>query len=65
VVVLVYGVVLGAETMVFCPVERNSYVLRMVVGGWRYGVVRNAGSGVRVVVVVVCFVGVDMDTGAM
>ena len=27
--------------------------------------VRDAGSGLRVVVVVVCFVGVDMDTGAM
>jgi hypothetical protein len=28
-------------------------------------VVRDAGSGARVVVVVVCFGGVDVDTGAM
>jgi hypothetical protein len=65
VVVLVYGVVSGVETMVFRPVKRNFYVLRVVVGGWRYVVVWDAGSGVRVVVVVVCFVGVDMDTGVM
>jgi hypothetical protein len=62
--VRVYVVVLGAEIAGFCPVERNSCLLRVVVGGWRY-VVRDASSGVRVMVVVVCFVGADVGIGSM
>jgi hypothetical protein len=63
-VVLGHGAGFGVETMVFRPVKRNSYLLRVVDGGWRY-VVRDASSGVRVVVVVVCFVGADVDIDAM
>jgi hypothetical protein len=63
-VVLVHGAGFGVETRVFRPVKRNSYLLRVVDGGWRY-VVRDASSGVRVMVVVVCFVGADVDIDAM
>jgi hypothetical protein len=64
-VVRVYVVVLGAEIAVFCPVERNSCLLRVVVGGLRSGVVRDAGIMVQVVVVVVYYVGVDVGIGSM
>jgi hypothetical protein len=64
-VVRVYVVVLGAGIAGFCPVERGSYLLRVVVGGWRSGVVRDAGIMVRVVVVEVYYVGVDVDIGSM
>jgi hypothetical protein len=42
-VVRVYVVVLGAEIAGFCPVEINSCLLRVVVGGWRSGVVQDVG----------------------
>jgi hypothetical protein len=58
-------VVLGAEISGFCPVERNSCLLRVVVGGFRSGVVLDAGIMVRVVVVVVYYVGVDVGIGSM
>jgi hypothetical protein len=63
-VVLVHDVGFGVETVVFRPVKRNSYVLRVVEGGWRCVVVQDTSSGVRVVVVVVCIVGVDVGTDA-
>jgi hypothetical protein len=34
-VVLVFGVGFGVDTGVFRPVNRNSYVLLVVEGGWR------------------------------
>jgi hypothetical protein len=63
-VVLVHGAGFGVETRVFRPVKRNSYLLRVVDGGWRY-VVWGAGSGGQVMVVVVCFVGADVGIDAM
>jgi hypothetical protein len=64
-VVRVYVGVLGAENVGFCPVERNSCLLRVDVGGWRSGVVQEAGIMVRIVVLVVCYVGVDVGIGSM
>jgi hypothetical protein len=63
--VRVYVVVLGAEIAGFCPVERNSCLLRVDVGGLRSRVVRDAGIMVWVVVVVVYYVGVDVGIGSM
>ena len=68
-VVLVYDVVLVAGNVVFCPVNRNSYCLRANMFGWRYVVVWDAGSVVRVmvvlVVVVVGSVGSFVDIGSI
>jgi hypothetical protein len=64
-VVRVYVVVLGAGIAGFCPVERDSYLLRVVVGGWRSGVVQDVGIMVRVVVVVMYDVGVDVGICSM
>jgi hypothetical protein len=57
VVVLVYGVVLVSGNVVFGPVNRNSYFLRVDVVEWMWVVVWDAVSVVRVLVVVVCCVG--------
>jgi hypothetical protein len=64
-VVLVIWVVFGGGILGFCLEIGNSCVLRVVVGGWRCGMVRGASGGVRVVVVVVSVRGVDVDNGAM
>ena len=62
-VVLVYGVVLVSGNVVFDPVNRNSYFLQADVVCWVWVVMWDAVIVVRVLVVVVCCVGMFVCGG--